>query len=515
MASFADAITTELNGMDNKTRTENGALAYSTTGNACLDLFATIGALRARSDEEIIELFKNAYDENALLALKILFYSRDIREGLGERRTFRVIIKWLAQVHPEAVIENIRLFGVYGRYDDLYALMNTPLEDDMWKYVSQQLDDDIYNAKADKPISLLAKWLRTPGVSSKKTSELGHKTARALGYTDKDFKRVIRNLRKHIGIVETQMSRNEWNEIDYSKVPGRAMHVHSHAFTTHDHERFIGYVDAAASGKTAMHADTLYPYDIVKKILRDNYHWSWSWHSDENRDENADANKVSIAEWNNMPDYLNGAKANAIVIADVSGSMTYPDFQPLASSIGLAMYFAQRNSGPYHGLWMDFSDSSNFHALDENKSIVQNVLDMVDGPWGHSTNLEDAFKHILDLAVQNAVPADEMPKSLIVISDMEINMPSEGSWKMILDEMQAEYADHGYQLPVIVLWNANSRHDVFHADAEHAGVLFCSGSSASTFKNIIGSIGKTPVQMMLDTVNVPRYDCVKIAEALD
>ena len=104
----------------NMTTTENGAAAYVSTGSKCLDLFATIGALRGQSEKEIIARFVQAYTEDADLAMKLLFFARDIRGGLGERKVFRTILGWLAENEPASVRKNLTYVAEYGRFDDLY-----------------------------------------------------------------------------------------------------------------------------------------------------------------------------------------------------------------------------------------------------------------------------------------------------------------------------------------------------------------------------------------------------------
>ena len=125
-----------------KTYTENGAAARNTTGDARLDLFATIGSLRRADPERIELLFAEAYQADPLFALKILFYARDIREGLGERRVFRILLQYLAEYHPQAVIANLDLIGVFGRFDDWYCLIGTGVEDELWSAMKQQLEAD-------------------------------------------------------------------------------------------------------------------------------------------------------------------------------------------------------------------------------------------------------------------------------------------------------------------------------------------------------------------------------------
>lgn len=481
--------------------TENGAKARDTSGDALVDLFGTIGALRDRDEAEVIDLFSRAYDESPELATKMLFYARDVRGGLGERRTFRTIAHWLADRHPEALRDNIRLFGVFGRYDDLYALMGTSLEPSMWDFMRRQLADDANNASIGAPVSLLAKWVKTPGVSSKASSAIGRRTARGVRMSDRDFKRLVRSLRRHIGIVEAKMSANEWGDIDYSSVPSNAMHDYGNAFRRHDSERFGRFVnDALATDDdgnplATVHSGTLYPYDIVGNILHD---------------KGDDA--LLEAQWRQLPNYLDGAYANAnvLVIADVSGSMWGSCARPLATSIGLAMYFAERNHGAFGGLWMDFSGESQFHRV-EGDTLRQRVNGLSYGHWGGSTNLDGAFEHVLDLAIENASPQEDMPKALVVVSDMEIDASERSGWSFY-DAMRDRYAQHGYEIPTVVFWNVASRHDVFHADAHRKGVMLCSGSSASTFRSVIDGIGRTPYEAMIHVVDAPRYACVTVAK---
>lgn len=207
--SFAEAM--RQNG--SFTRTENGAVALNTTGDARLDLFGTIGSLRNTTDGRIQTLFAEAYKTDPLFATKIAFYARDIRDGLGERNTFRVILKYMAEHHPEALRPNLDLVGVFGRYDDLYCLVGTPLEDDMWTAMKKQFEEDLKNLHEGNAISLLAKWIKTADASSKETRKLGILTAQKLGYPVYNFKRIIRSMRKRIGAVEALMSAGKWENI--------------------------------------------------------------------------------------------------------------------------------------------------------------------------------------------------------------------------------------------------------------------------------------------------------------
>ena len=485
MTTFARALRKE----SRKTHTENGATAYSTTGSAVLDLFGCIGSLRERNQSEIERLFADAYRQDPLLTTRCVFYARDIRGGLGERNTFRVILRYAAKHHQEAVKPNIPLIGLYGRYDDLYCLVGTPLEADMWEYMDAQFKLDEFNMKRGKPCSLLAKWIKTPDGSAKQTRKLGCMTALHLDRSVYMFKRRLRALRKYLHIVEAQMSANKWNEIDYSIVPSRAAMIYRKAFLRHDEARYQAYIGKVEKGEEKIHADTLYPYDLV--------HQAWR-----NRREDATVE----AQWRALPNYLT-EPANAIVIADTSGSMTCNGGRPLDSSVGLAIYFAERNTGPFHNLWMSFSGDSRIQHL-RGETLHQKVENIDYSHWANNTNLERAFMHVLQIAQENNVRQEDMVKSLIVISDMEIDRTA-GSWSFY-DEMRNRFQQAGYEIPNVVYWNVNSRNDIFHADKNRKGVQLCSGQSPATFKQLMASIGMTPMQMMRRVLNGERYQPVTI-----
>lgn len=469
------------------TRTENGAVALNTTGDACLDLFSTIGSLRTATEERIQTLFSEAYQENPLFATKIVFYARDVRGGLGERQTFRTLLRYMANYHTESLKSNLDLIGVFGRYDDLYSLIGTPLENDMWAAMKKQFLEDLENLNQGNAISLLAKWIKTADASSKQTRALGILTAQKLGYSVYEFKRLIRRMRKQIKVVECLMSSNKWNEINYSAVPSRAMMIYRNAFMRHDEERFSSFINRAISGQEVIHSGALYPYDIVSKILY----------------QNEDSN-VLEAQWKQLPNYITEG-TNAIVMADVSGSM---DGRPLATSIGLAIYFAERNTGAYHNLFMTFSGNPSIVSL-KGETLYQKIYNVKKADWGMNTNLKAAFDKVLDIALKGNVPQEEMPKSIIVISDMEIDACGDRDWSFY-DKMSKKFKKHGYQIPNIIFWNVDSRNNVFHADSTRKGVQLCSGQSIATFEQLMGCIDLTPVEFMEKVINSERYDCITI-----
>lgn len=480
---FANAMKEE-----NKfTRTENGAIALNTTSDARLDLFGTIGALRDADENRIQTLFAEAYVQDSLFATKIVFYARDIRDGLGERKTFRTLIRYMAEKHPEALKPNLDLIGVFGRYDDLYELVGTPLEDDMWEVMKKQFEEDLKNLNSGNVISLLAKWIKTADASNPATRKLGILTAQKLGYPVYNFKRIVRNMRKQIGVVESLMSAGKWDEIKYPEVPSRAMMIYRKAFMKHDPERFEEFINKAEKGEAKVNASTLFPYDIVEKILC-----------------HKENNKVLEAQWKALPDYVKQG-TNALIMADVSGSMSG---RPMATSIGLAIYFAERNTGAYHNMFMTFSSEPETVIL-KGETLEQKVKNAYNAEWGKTTDLKAAFDKVLDIAVKNEVPQEEMPKAIVVISDMEIDFCGNRSWTFY-DKMKNKFRKAGYVIPNIIFWNVDSRHDVFHTDAKRKGVQLASGQSVTVFKQVLQNLGYNPIEAMENIINSERYDCITV-----
>ena len=502
--------------MGSEKLTENGAFAYNSTAQgAMLDLFSQIGALRTRTEQEIRQKFAAAFNENNLLATKMLFYAGDIREGgLGERRTFRICLRWLAEIQPSIVLKNIELIPFYNRWDSMFVLVGTECETKMWELIAQTLTKDVRAMKSSTeskhiPVTLLAKWMPSENTSSAKTRALAAKAIKALRLTPRKYRRMLSALRKHVNVTERLMSAGEWGCIDYAKVPSYAMHNYGSAFAKHDHERFDAYLKSVNKGEVKINAGVLYPYDLVEKCIGSGY-----WCRDGYRMYGDCAvatreNAVVEAQWKALPNYLS-KPMNAVVMADVSGSMMNPNGRPMATSIGLAIYFAQHNTGLFHNQYMTFTDNPHFVNIREGASLLENVQQVAKAGVGYSTNLEAAFRAVLSAAVGYGVPADEMPKTIVVISDMEIDRYMRGGrhWDF-LTKMRSLYQAHGYTLPKIVLWNVNARKDTVLSQSED--VIFISGQSASSFKELCQNLdGVTAYDMMLRVLNGSAYAKVSI-----
>ena len=494
--NFANAVK-----MNTNTKlTENGARAYTTQGNALTDLFAQIGALRPRTEQEIARKYAEAFSVDPLLATKMLFYAGNVRGGLGERRTFRTCLRWLAENHPSIVIKNAALIPHFNRWDSMFVLVGTAAEKEMWKIIADQLNSDMAVVAASKtthkpqPISLLAKWMPTETASAKNTRDLAFHTMRNLGLTPRTYRKVLTALRKHLKVVEATMSAREWQAIQYAQVPSYAMKNYRKAFAKHDPDGFTAYKTSLVKGETKVNASTLFPYDLVAQYSRGGY-----------GGRNCQEDTIVEAQWKALPNYVSGEN-NILIMADVSGSMYG---RPMDTSIGLATYFAQRNSSVYRNLYMSFTDQPHFIELREGCSLAEAVRTLYQTDVGYNTNLEKAFDYILMHAVQHQVPDNEMPKALVVISDMEIDSYIQWNGLDFVGTMRQKFARYGYSLPTLICWNVEARNDTFLSKQE--GVLYVSGQSPSVFKQLCQSLeGKTTWDLMIETLSDKMYDCVTI-----
>lgn len=469
--------------------TTNGMTARNTSGNALVDLFGCIGSLRNRSDEDVIKKFSVAYSEDALLAIKMVFYCRDIRGGLGERRIPRVIFSWMAENRTNEMSKNMHLIPEFGRWDDMYIFVGTPLESKMWEIMRQQFVLDVKAMKDGKPISLLAKWAKSVNTHSKESVMLGRKTATAIGLDYRKYQKLLSKMRKYISVTEVSMSSNKWQDIKYENVPSKAMTNYRSAFARHDNEGFTKYIESVSKGDAKINSSTLYPYDIVEKLMYN---------------RNPKETKVLEEQWKSLPNYVDDS--NILIMADVSGSMYG---RPMATAVGLAIYFAERNTGCFHDHFMTFSYKPKLVKLC-GETLSEKIRNAMSAEWNMNTNIERAFNLVLMTALNNNLPQSEMPKSIVIITDMNFDGQHDAQRWDFYSSIKKKFEDAGYTIPNIVFWNANAFNDIYHGKTDYEGMQFYSGQSVSVFKNVIGCIGKTPYEAMVEVLSDERYKCVTI-----
>lgn len=487
--------------------TENGALTHRQTGSKVYDMFAFGAAYRQRSDEDCILLFKNAYEEDKNLALKCLFYIRDVRGGgQGERRFFRVCYNWLAKNDPSVARKLIGQVPEFGRYDDLYCVFDTPVEKSAMELIKQQLMTDM--ASKENGISLIAKWCPSENASSVETKAKAKKIRTYLGITSKQYRKMLSKLREKIKVLERLMSANRWEEIKFDQIPSKAGLKYKNAFARRD---IIAkkYEVFAKDTSTKVNAGTLYPYEVVAKAVQKN---GWSWYG-YNFSNLSDVDRAMINKyWDNLPDYLNGSNSHMMCIIDTSGSMTGDKADaPLNVAISLGMYCAEHmgKDNPFRNHYISFSSRPQFISI-EGVDFVDKVRRIYQTNLCEDTNLEAAFNLLLKAATRPGVKKKDIPTTIVVVSDMEINSGCR-SWNEYnieteMETMRRKWASYGVKMPKLVYWNVNARYN--NILDKGPDVSFVSGMSPTIFKQVL--TGKTGYDLMIETICADRYNSIHI-----
>lgn len=507
MNKFINALTTNAN----YTTTENEAVAVKSCGDALCDLFGRGAAYRDRSDEDCILLFKKAFDEEPELAMKCLFYLYDVRGGTGERRFFKVVAKWLAMNHTEAIERNLAYIPEYGRWDAYYVFMGTPLQDKTLHIMKHQLALDVKSYQAGKAISLLAKWLPSENASSAESKKLAAITRHAFGMTAKQYRKTLSTLREHLKVLERLMSENRWGEISFDAIPSKAGFKYRNAFAKHDLERMkqnketVSYKDFVKDKNTKVNADVLYPYEVVAKAVKITHPYGWPPH-DCALD---DTNRLAINKyWDNLKDYFNGCSLNALMVVDTSSSMRECDASaPINVAISLGMYCAERNKGPWAGKYVSFSRKPRLVKV-EGVDFCDKVKRIYDANLCENTDIERTFDMLLSTAITSGCSQTDLPKSVLVVSDMEFDASrgylyrGEHENATLMECISRKWKQYGYKMPNLVFWNVRSHQDNMPMKMKD-GITFVSGMSPVIFEMVMK--GKTAKDLVLDKLNSERY----------
>ena len=475
-----------------KTFTENLAATYKSTLSDCLDLFAVVGALRNSDDEEIIQRFVRAFVEDKNLAVKIAFYARDVRGGLGERKVFRIILKWLAQNSKSTVKKNISFIPEYGRYDDLLPLFDTQCEEFALNFIKSRLEEDI---SSENP-SLLAKWLPSINASDKNTRQKAMKLAKFLGMDYKNYRQTLSKLRTKIKILENNLRERDYT-FDYSQQPSKAMLKYRKAFIRNDGERYEKFLEDVSAGKATLHTGTLAPYEIILPLVQ------WQWEEEENK-FSEDEIKALDTTWNAQEDFTRGE--NALVVVDGSASMYRTEglLSPIAVAVSLGIYFAERNSGEFKNYFITFSKNPQLIKI-KGDNIFEKVNYCKTFKEMANTDIQKVFELILNTAIKNNLPQSDLPATLYIISDMEFDYCAENSDLTNFEYAKKIFNEHGYELPHVVFWNVDNRNTQQPVTKNEQGVTLVSGTSPRIFEMLTaGNI--TPEEFMLSILNGPRYE---------
>ena len=479
MNTFANAVKNQ------GARTANGMKARKSTANACVDLFYKIGASRGKN---IVPDFVAAYAQDREVALRIALWARDIRGGAGERKLFRDILNYLAKNDPDAAGVLMLKTPELGRWDDLLAVEDEALQ----PFAFSMIGDAIATGNG-----LAAKWMPRKGVVAVKLREY-------LGMTPKTYRKTLVNL---TNVVETQMCAKDWDSINFNHVPSVASSRYKKAFNRHTtkYKEWVAKLtstDPKVRAEVKINAGAVYPYDVLKGKIG---------HYMGNANYNKTELDAIIAQWDALPNYM--GDHNVLPLVDVSGSMTCPvgdggkktaSITCLDVAVSLGLYCADKNSGPFKGMFLTFSTSPELLHL--KGDVIQKIDQMVKSKWGMSTNLHAAFDAILTTAKKGKVAAEDMPKMLLIMSDMQFNSCTRFDDSAI-QMMRRKYEDAGYVMPMIVFWNINA-YDNTPVKHDERGVVLVSGFSPVILKSVLGADfdNFTPAAMMMKVVMQDRYN---------
>lgn len=469
--------------------TANGAFCYNTTGKALIDLFANIGGKRGKVSDAIA-LYHSARKENPELADNAILYTRNIRQGgLGERELGRALLLELVKLDPDKIRRNFDTIVETGRWDDLFIFIGTSVEKDMVAFVAAQLTNDMKNLRNNKPISIAPKWLPSINASSEKTKTMGRFFAKNLGLSPKEYRKMLAAFRIKLNIVERNLTFKNYDKIDFSAVPSLAMLKYKNAFKNRCGVLFDNYLELLKEGKAKINTSTLYPYDIVRKNV------------DDIRRGVVKIDEVDELAWRNLPNYLTG-NYNVVFCSDISGSMYCCDYQPIASSVGLGIYFAERNTGDFHNLFCAFEGKPVYIDLSKCDTLADKMRKVLRYNSDMSTNLDGT----LALIHETSVKCGEAPKAIIVCSDMEINPFGRYGYEKVnlIEKWKELFELEGLIMPKVIFWNVDSNENNCLAKCED-NVAYVSGYGASAFSNLTTLIEKSAYEAVIEILSKEQF----------
>lgn len=484
MTTFMDKVQENL---DNTSYTENGAKGYKGTGSDLVDFFYKVSSFRNMSEDEIIREFDKIKDNPN--ALRLLFYIRDPRNGLGERRLFRICMKHLlSDDHFQEKWKDPLLFQYllmkiykYGRADDMYYVFDfDDMQYNTWfkQFICGNVSDDLKAMEENKPTTLLAKWLKSENASSEETKRLATMTRHMLGMTSKDYRQVLSSLRKYIDVTERKMCAREWSEIDYNKVPSKANLLYGDAFMRHDEERRTEFLNKLKSGDKSVHINSSvnYPHDIVHKYI-DQYSWNTKVYC---YDETLEQLWKALNPVDGIKDTL--------VVRDGSGSMTTnignTTTTALEVATALAIYCSQYCSSAYKNKFITFSTNPKFVNLTTCKNLHDKLVKTYKEDECSTTNIEKVFDLILEVAIHHNLKQKSLPKQILIISDMEFDRGSNYTGNPI-KSAQEKFAQYGYNVPRLVFWNTCGRTSTVPIKENALGVTLVSGFSQNILNMVM------------------------------
>ena len=510
-----------LNRVNNFQQTENGATGYSTSGQNLVDLNFVVPSRHKNVSPVELEKFVQALNEDTVLAVKWLFYLRDVREGLGERDSFIKLFKTLWLVDPVSAGKVVKLIPEYGRWKDVIDILaefpnDNDLTETIYLLIENQLREDCVNLTEDKSVSLLAKWLPSVNASGK-SRKLAKRICNKLGLTFENYRKVLSSLRKYLDVTEVKTCGGKWNEIDYNKVSSNANARYLNSFMRHDPERRRRYLDALSSpvaSGAVMHASNLYPHEVYAKYSEVHRRY---YGVEVNEDQGIEA------LWANLKNI--DTVGNTMVVVDGSGSMVTnikgSKIMAIDVARSLGVFFSERCIGEFKDKVIEFSARPRYIDLTDCKSLADKYNTLIKYSDCSNTNLEKVFNLLLKTAITYKLPQSELPQRILIVSDMEFDGATNiygnhnevmAQYQTLFESIKEKWSYYGYTMPNIVFWNVNSRTNTIPVTANECGVTLVSGYSVNNVKMVLsGDIN--PWTALKSILESDRYNAIDTALA--
>ena len=464
MNAFVQAVKT----VPKTVRTDNGMKTFDSSKSDLVDLFFTIGASRGK---DLSTQFARALAQDETLALRLLMWARDVRGGAGEREVVRKILLNLEKTNPKPLARLIPHLAEFGRWDDLLIFTSKGAKTQAFTLIGDALRERN---------GLAAKWMPRQGA-------LAAEIRTFFGMSPKFYRKSLVSLSK---TVEQNMCANDWTNINYSHVPSLAAARYQKAFKKHDAAGYEAYKGKLVTGEAKVNASAVYPYDVIKS-----------------NKFGGDAT-VMQAQWDALPNYIGDELV--LPMCDVSGSMSCPvggnaNLTCMDVCVSLGLYLADKNTGPFKDMFLTFSAKSKIEILKGN--LTSKLAQLQRADWDMNTNLNAAFEEVLRVAKAGGVSANDMPKYVLIMSDMQFDQCARHD-DSAMQMIERKFAEAGYTVPNIVFWNLNAKAGQSPVKFDKKGVALVSGFSPSIMTSILKAEDLDPTNVMLATLNSPRYSVI-------
>ena len=491
----------------NKTLTENGGVGYETTGHALLDMNYKVASYRTADEGTILADFLKAFAETPELAVKWMFYAGDVREGLGERRLFKILVKNVLPKYPWL----IKFIPDYSRWDIVTELLGTSVEKEVVELIKERLNIDLGAMKEGKAISLLAKWMPSVNTSSKETVAKANKLCALLGMKPAEYRKTLSKLRAYSNVIEVKLCKNEWSDVDYEAVPSQANLKYKDAFLKHDEVRRREFLGKLSKGEAKINASVSFPHEVVYKY-RSQYGIPGRAVDD-----------TLEAMWKNLKQ-IEMTKP-MIVVRVGSGSMGCrvggTQVSALDVATALAIYCSEHSAPGFENEFITFGEKPKIVKFND----MMNLHDKLNLAYHEAdcsnTNIEATMDLVLKTAVANGLKQEQIP-DVLIISDMEFDQATtccsysytngysynnEGL-ETVFETIERKFKSAGYELPGLAFWNVNSRTNAVPLQTNKYGLKLISGFSQNVLKMVMSN-KLDPFEALKETLLSKRYEVIK------